>query len=292
MSLFGLLNLNKPSGLTSRQVVDRVKRVVKPAKVGHAGTLDPLASGVLVIGVGQGTRLVEYLHQLPKRYRATFLLGRTSDTEDTTGEVVELPDAQPPSREQLQRAAAELTGTIWQRPPAFSALKVEGRRAYALARAGEPVELVPRTIDVHRLEIVAYAYPELTVEIECSSGTYVRSLGRDLAERAGTAAVMSALQRTAIGPFTLDDALDPAELRRETVEQLLVPPLRAVEALMTPHVVSADQITRLCNGLPIDLPLPEDRPYAAIDQAGRLIAILASRGNGTFAAAKYFPDEA
>src|ERR1700675_4796880 len=146
MALFGLLNVNKPSGVTSRRVVDQVKRLVKPAKVGHAGTLDPLASGVLVIGIGQATRLVEYVQQMPKRYRATFLLGRSSDTEDSDGVVTTLPNAPQPSRAGIERALAGMTGEIEQRPPNYSALKISGRRAYALARAGETVDLSSRKI--------------------------------------------------------------------------------------------------------------------------------------------------
>ncbi len=224
MHLFGLLNLNKPSGITSRRVVDRVQRLVKPAKVGHAGTLDPLACGVLVIGVGQATRLVEYVQERPKRYRGTFLLGRSSTTEDIEGEITELPNAVPPTREALERAAAELTGEVDQRPPAFSAIKVGGRRAYDLARAGQQVDLAPRRVRIDRLQIVRYVYPELELEIECSGGTYVRSLGRDLAERAGTAAVMSALQRTAIGCFLLTDAVEPDALTKENLGMHLLSP--------------------------------------------------------------------
>ncbi|HEX3727875.1 MAG TPA: tRNA pseudouridine(55) synthase TruB, partial [Pirellulales bacterium] len=131
--MFGLLNLAKPIGVTSRQVVNRVQRLVKPHKVGHAGTLDPLATGVLVLGIGQATRLVEYIHTLPKRYRATFLLGRVSTTEDVEGEVTLIPDALQPSRADLERACSLLTGEIVQRPPAYSALMVGGVRSYALA---------------------------------------------------------------------------------------------------------------------------------------------------------------
>ena len=127
MSLFGLLNLAKPSGVTSRRVVDRVQRLAKPAKVGHAGTLDPLASGVLVIGVGQATRLMEYVQRMPKTYRAAFLLGRTSTTEDIEGEITILSAAEP-SRNDLEQAAVSLTGTVLQRPPDYSALKVAGKR--------------------------------------------------------------------------------------------------------------------------------------------------------------------
>src|SRR5262245_12608891 len=139
MSLFGLLNLNKISGVTSRRVVDAVQRLVRPAKVGHAGTLDPLARGVLGVGVGEATRVVDYVQESPKRYRGTFLLGMTSHTEDTDGEVTPLSGATVPSRDLLERIIGGMTGGIAQRPPAFSAIKVAGRRAYHLARAGKNV---------------------------------------------------------------------------------------------------------------------------------------------------------
>ncbi len=291
MSLFGLLNVNKPTGVTSRWAVDQVKRLVKPAKVGHAGTLDPLASGVLVIGVGQATRLVEYVQQQAKSYRATFLLGRTSDTEDVEGAVTLLDHPPVPTVEQLIDAAKGLTGTILQRPPAYSALKVEGRRAYARARAGESVELAPRAIDVRRIEILAYDYPELQLEIDCGSGTYVRSLGRDLAERAGTGAVMSALVRTAIGEFRLENATDLTQLTRENAAEHLLPPILAVCRLMPLVEVNTAEIGELANGRSIELAVSHPQ-CAAVDDAGKLIAILALREDGRYAPSKYFPDAA
>src|ERR1051325_1327760 len=171
--MFGLLNINKPSGITSRRVVDRVARLVKPHKAGHAGTLDPLASGVLVVCVGQATRLIEYVQRMPKRYRATFLLGRSSPTEDIEGDVSELPGAPQPSLDQIEQAARGMLGQLAQRPPAFSAVKVDGRRSYDLARAGRAVELAPRTIEVHAIALVGYSYPQLELDIRCGSGTYV-----------------------------------------------------------------------------------------------------------------------
>ena len=189
----GLLNLNKPAGMTSRDVVNIVQRLSRPAKAGHAGTLDPLADGVLVVCVGSATRLIEYVQRMPKRYVGTFLLGRQSPTEDIEGEVTELPDAPVPTREQIEAAARRFVGRIEQRPPAFSALKIRGRPAYKLARQGKPVELAPRPVEIYRIEVKKYRYPELVLEIDCGGGTYVRSLGRDLAESLGTAAVMSAL---------------------------------------------------------------------------------------------------
>ncbi|MGD9721297.1 MAG: tRNA pseudouridine(55) synthase TruB [Pirellulales bacterium] len=289
--MFGLLNLNKPAGVTSRRVVDQVQRLVKPAKVGHAGTLDPLASGVLVIGVGQATRLVEYVQQMPKRYRARFLLGCTSDTEDVEGEVLHLADPPQPTVAQLQQAAAGLIGQIAQRPPAYSALKVAGRRAYKLARAGREVELAPRPVRIDRLVILAYEYPELDVEIVCGSGTYVRSLGRDLAERLGTGAVMAALERTAIGHFTIESAVDPAALTRENLPQFLLPADAAVRDLMPMVTVTDDEVRRLANGQTIACADQPAESCAAVDASGRLVAILVRRDDGTFRPGKYFPAE-
>ena len=179
-SIFGLLNIHKPRGKTSRWAVDQVKRLVRPAKVGHAGTLDPLATGVLIVAVGPVTRLMEDVQQAPKQYRAEYLLGQTSDTEDTEGRVTELVDPRRPSRAEIEFAAARFVGEIQQRPPAFSAIKVSGRRAYSLARKGQEVKLEPRAVTIHSLNIPDYVYPRLTLDIQCSSGTYIRSLGRDL----------------------------------------------------------------------------------------------------------------
>src|SRR5262245_35406014 len=199
--MFGLLNIDKPAGLTSRDVVSRVQRLVRPQKVGHAGTLDPLATGVLVVAVGPATRLVEYVQRMPKTYQGTFLLGRTSDTEDVEGEVVELDSPPVPTRAEIDAALPRFIGTIEQRPPAYSALKVAGRRAHKLARRGEAVELAPRPVEIHAIELLRYEYPEMELRIDCGSGTYVRSLGRDVAEAVDTGAVMAALRRLAIGPF-------------------------------------------------------------------------------------------
>jgi len=251
MTRCGLLSLNKPAGVTSRQALDVVKRLARPAKTGHAGTLDPLATGVLIAAVGSATRLIEYVQRMPKAYRATFLLGRSSPTEDIEGEVTELSDAPQPTLAQISAAAARFVGRIEQRPPAFSALKVEGRRAYDLARKGKFVELKTRPIDVYRIEVVVYQYPELVLDVECGSGTYIRSLGRDLAESLGTAAVMSALTRTRIGGFSLEDAVAPDQLTPDGWAAFLQPSLLAVEYL--PRVrLTAEEVIRVHNGLTIE----------------------------------------
>ena len=233
--MIGLLNIHKPYDVTSRDVVNRVQGLVRPDKAGHAGTLDPLATGVLVVCVGAATRLIECVQELPKSYIATFLLGRQSETEDVEAPAVELVNPPVPSREEVEAKLPQFCGKILQRPPAYSALKVQGRRAYALARRGQAVELKPRPITIHQLGIVRYAYPELTLAVECGSGTYVRSLGRDIAAALGTAAVMSALERTAIGKFTVAQACPLEQLTAETLESWLLPPIRAVDHL--PSVV-------------------------------------------------------
>ncbi len=286
--MFGLLSVHKPSGPTSRRVVDRIQRLVRPDKAGHAGTLDPLASGVLVVAVGTATRLISYVQQQPKHYRATFLLGQTSPTEDVEGEVTELVDAPVPERAELLAAASRLQGEIIQRPPAYSALKVSGRRAYALARAGAAVELQPRPITIHRLELIDYCYPQMQFEINCSSGTYVRSLGRDLAESLGTGAVMSALVRTAIGPFTLERCVELDQLSADTIGDVLHDPLMALAHL--PQIrLSEAEVTEVFQGRTIADRFAGEQPeVAAVDAGGRLVALLGPRPNGALRPTRCF----
>jgi tRNA pseudouridine55 synthase len=284
----GLLCLNKPIGDSSRQVVNRVQRLTKPAKCGHAGTLDPLATGVLVVCVGQATKLIEYVQRMPKRYLGTFLLGRESPTEDIEGEVRELIDPPVPTLSQIQAAAARLTGEIMQRPPAYSALKLGGRRAYDLARAGKEVELAPRPILIHDITVVSYHYPELALDIACGSGTYVRSLGRDLAESLGTAAVMSALVRTEIGEFRLSNALDAQSLTAENLPGALMPASIAVVELPAWQLTD-EELRRISHGLTIRRDeQPPCSEIAAFDAANQLAAVLAHRPDGSWTSVKNF----
>jgi len=275
----GLLNLSKPAGVTSRDVVNRVHRLVRPAKAGHCGTLDPLAEGVLVVAVGSATRLVQYVQRLPKSYTGSFLLGRTSPTEDVEGEIHELADPPIPSLETLRQAAQRFVGTILQRPPAFSALKIQGRPAYSLARAGRSVALAPRPVEVYQLDVVAYDYPALTLEIRCGSGTYVRSLGRDLAVSLGTGAVMSRLVRTAIGGFRLAEAVAPDSLTQENLPECLAPTVLAVEG-MPKLELAENELRALLFGQPVVVPPSQPSgEVAIIDAQGRLRSI-ASQSEG------------
>jgi tRNA pseudouridine55 synthase len=275
MPPFGLLNVNKPAGLSSRAAVDRVERLLRPAKVGHAGTLDPLATGVLVICVGQATRLIRFVQQMPKQYIATFLLGVRSATDDIEGELTEVPNAPRPSRAALDLVLPRFIGAIQQRPPAHSAIKIGGHRAYKLARKGTEFELAARTVSVYRIDVVRYEYPTLELAIECGSGTYVRALGRDLATALETSAVMSALERTAIGPFRVEDAILPDDLSAENLARHLQPAVRAVHDMPRAPIIESD-LNEIRNGRPIALPLAaaEQTEWAGIDSTGELVAIL------------------
>lgn len=246
MPYHGILNLNKPAHTTSRRVVDRVARLAKPAKVGHAGTLDPLATGVLLVAVGSATRLIEYLQCFPKRYRAVVRLGARSATDDVESTLEPLRDAPVPSRRQVQAALKPIVGRVRQRPPAYSAVHVRGRRAYELARRGESVAPEPRWVEIHELALLSYTpqsiahfhddtppldLPRLELDVLCGSGTYIRALARDLGESLGGGGVLEALTRTRIGPFELDDALDPLKLNADTWLDHLHPLLDAVPDL-------------------------------------------------------------
>ncbi|MFN0018971.1 MAG: tRNA pseudouridine(55) synthase TruB [Pirellulaceae bacterium] len=280
--MFGLLNLNKPAGITSRDVVNRVQRLVKPHKVGHAGTLDPLASGVLVVCIGPATRLIEYVQRMPKRYLAKFLLGRRSETEDIEGTVTELVDPPVPTEAQIRTVLPNFIGCIQQLPPAFSALKVEGKRAYEMARQGEIPDLKPRPIEVHSIDLVEYSYPELTLDIRCGSGTYVRSLGRDIARALGTEGVMSTLVRTEIGPFHLSQALSGDDITPQSIDQAFVPPQSALGTMPT-LAVSEQEEALLRNGRQIprevafNLPSGQEE-VALLNSTGRLLAIVVPAG--------------
>ena len=202
----GFLNIAKPTACTSHDVVNAVRRLLGQRRVGHAGTLDPLATGVLVLGVGHGTRLIEYLAGTRKTYRAEILLGRTTTTDDSAGETLRERPVNVDSAT-VRAALEEFTGTIAQVPPAFAAVHVDGTRAYKRARRGETVALEPRQVTVFRLEVLELQLPHLTLEVECSTGTYVRALARDLGEALGCGAHLQALTRTCVGSFSLEDAV-------------------------------------------------------------------------------------
>ena len=188
-SMFGVLNLNKPPGVTSRDVVNVVQRIVKPIKVGHAGTLDPMATGVLLVCVGPATRLISLLQQAPKNYVAEFRLGERSDTDDSTGTVsVQEASASSVTMSQLETTLQSFVGSFDQVPPVFSAVKVQGQRAYAKARRGEDVQLLAKRVTVYAIDLLDFSWPVVSLRIRCGSGTYIRSIARDLGEKLGCGA--------------------------------------------------------------------------------------------------------
>jgi tRNA pseudouridine55 synthase len=229
--LTGVLIANKPTGVTSRDVVNRVARGVPGAKVGHAGTLDPLASGVLIVCIGSATRLVEMLHQLSKSYRTVVHLGARSDTLDADGRIEVETSPQVPSDREVQEVLPPFLGQVAQLPPDYSALKVKGQRAYDLARAGQAVELAPRVVQIDRLAVLRYHWPLLELEIDCGTGTYIRSIARDVGEALGCGGYVESLIRTRIGPFTLDQAVDPFTLSTDAIDRHMRPPLDALPSL-------------------------------------------------------------
>lgn len=206
----GSLLVDKPSGMTSFGVVARVRRVLsqkagKKVKVGHTGTLDPFATGLMILVVGKECRNAEAYSKLDKTYEATFRLGQTSTTGDPEGEITNVSDHRP-MRGEIEKVMALFSGKIEQRPPAFSAVKINGQRAYKLARKGQEVEVPKRTVTIHNLELLGYAYPEVTIRAHVSSGTYIRSLAEDIGTALQTGAYCTQLRRTAIGSWCIEEA--------------------------------------------------------------------------------------
>jgi tRNA pseudouridine55 synthase len=249
----GLLVLDKPGGITSRAAVDRALRwFPRGTRMGHTGTLDPLATGVLVLCLGGATRLTEYVQRMAKTYRAGVRLGARSDTDDADGTVTPVAGAVAPDAGAVARCAAGFVGTVAQVPPAYSAAKVTGRRAYDLARGGEEVTLGARPVDIYAIDIIAYAWPLLELEVRCGKGTYVRSLARDLGERLGSGGYVQSLRRTRVGPFTAEAGL-PLDLDAPAARARLLPVEMAVAEL--PRVdLPAAAVRRLGQGQAVPLP--------------------------------------
>ena len=286
--LDGIIVVAKPAGPTSHDVVGLIRRLAATKRVGHGGTLDPFASGVLPVFLGRGTRMVEYHLGDRKAYRATVCFGAWSTTDDLEGELTPSPGPAP-TRETVSAALTGLTGAISQRPPAFSAIKVEGRRAYAMARAGEPVELAVRQVTIHELILVAWddsdpERPVAVLDVGCSAGTYVRALARDLGEAVGNAAYLGALIRLASGPFVLDDAVELEAIRAAAADGPagLVPFLRPIDAgleafplirLTSDEVaaVARGQFVRPAAGVPGDA-----EHYRLVGPDGALVAVAAA----------------
>ncbi|HEX6262989.1 MAG TPA: tRNA pseudouridine(55) synthase TruB [Actinomycetota bacterium] len=265
----GIVLVDKPKGITSHDAVDAVRRALGTRKVGHAGTLDPMATGLLVMGVGRATRLLRFLSALDKEYEGTGRLGVETDTLDAEGEVVRESPVDVGERV-VREAMASLTGEIDQRPPAYSAVRVAGERLYRAARRGEAVEAPPRRVRVEAFELVRYEAPELDFRVVCSSGTYVRSLVADLGARLGCGAHLTRLVRTRIGPYRIAEAALP-----EGVEAAL-PIERAVAHL--PRVELEEEEARAARHGRALGPSGHDGPHAVFDADRRLIGVWKDEG--------------
>jgi tRNA pseudouridine55 synthase len=252
----GLVVVDKPAGMTSHDVVARVRRLAGTRKVGHAGTLDPMATGVLVLGVNRATRLLGHLMLTEKAYDATIRLGITTTTDDADGEVVATAGTSGLTDERVREVLAGFVGEIDQVPSAVSAIKVDGKRAYARVRAGEDVQLAARRVTIHELTVGAFDQATATVHISvrCSSGTYIRAIARDLGAAVGVGGHLTALRRTAVGPFDLSSARTLDQLAEEFT---MTPIAEAGRAAFPGLDLSDDAAADVRVGRPLDVPLPE-----------------------------------
>ena len=284
LSCAGFLNINKPLRITSHDVVARIRRRAREQgnrlKVGHAGTLDPLADGVLVVCLGAATRLSDYMMRGQKSYRATVHLGIDTSTYDAAGEVVRRADASQMTIEDIHAALPQFIGTLEQLPPMHSAIKVGGRKLYELARQGKTIARQPRAVSIHSIQARAWDSPMLELDINCGSGTYIRSLAHDLGEALGVGAHLASLTRTASGNFTLAGSLDlDALLQCPDWERHIVSPWCALRDY--PRLeLAADEVARLRHGMFIDRRDSLDAPLVfGFDAHRHLVAILQPRGD-------------
>lgn len=268
----GLLVIDKPGGMTSRDALNRVQKwFPRRTKIGHTGTLDPLATGVLVACIGSATRLADLVQAMGKSYHSRFRLGATSDTDDADGTVRIAETVVDPGRAALDAALGTFLGTIDQLPPAYSALKVGGRRAHDLARGGEDVPLAPRSVAVSAIRVLNYSWPLLDVEIDCGKGTYIRSIARDLGARLGIGGMVETLRRTRVGPFTAECAIGLDAPMAEALSKLL-PPIAAVERMPTATIGEADE-AKLRHGQPVAVPEGEAERVVVVNGRGELVGI-------------------
>ena len=274
MSDAGIVRVDKPEGPTSHDVVAAARRAFGERRVGHTGTLDPFATGLLLICVGRGaTRLASMLTGLPKRYHATARLGEETTTDDRTGEVTLRNATEHLDAARVAAALAAMTGQSLQTPPAFSAKKVEGKRAYQSARAGIEVDLAPVPITIHEIRVIDVRLPDVEFDVLCSAGTYVRAIARDLGRSLGVGGHLRTLRRTAIGAHSVEGAVTLEQLADETaVRAAWLSPLEAMAHLPTVEI-EGDDVTRIMHGMSIGAPATLGGAQVAIASEGRLLAI-------------------
>jgi tRNA pseudouridine55 synthase len=271
----GLVVVDKPAGLTSHDVVARLRRILGTRKIGHAGTLDPMATGVLVCGVGRGTKLLGHLALDTKAYTATIRLGAATTTDDAEGETVSTADAGAVDDAAIAAGMAVLTGAIEQVPSSVSAIKIDGKRAYARVRAGEEVVIPARPVTVSQFRLLARRGDDLDVVVDCSSGTYVRALARDLGAALGVGGHLTALRRTRVGPFTLEHARTLEQL--ESAPELTLPLDQAVGVAFPRRDLDAALAADIAHGRPLPA-AGMGGTYGVFAPDGRALALVSERG--------------
>ena len=283
----GIALIDKQQGFTSHDVVAKLRKLLGTKKIGHAGTLDPMATGLLLLGIGSGTKLMQFLSGLDKTYEATIRLGASTSTDDAEGEIGQAQDASKVSKDELAREIFKLTGNIEQVPSSVSAIKVDGKRAYDLVRAGEEVVLKSRSVTVSRFDVIGEPsvvgkYLDINVEVDCSSGTYIRALARDLGDALGVGGHLTALRRTRIGAFDISNASDISQ------EPTLVTNVEVLKTLMPEVAISPQQEIDLRHGKRLAL---EIAGMSCATANGRLVAVIEPVGSDAKSSV-VFPEEA
>ncbi|MDG4823653.1 tRNA pseudouridine(55) synthase TruB [Asanoa sp. WMMD1127] len=278
----GLIVVDKPGGMTSHDVVSRVRRLAKTRRVGHGGTLDPMATGVLVIGVNKATRLLTYVIGAEKSYAATIRLGQSTVTDDAEGEVVATASAGALTDDAIHAALGEQRGEIDQVPSAVSAIKVDGQRAYKRVRGGEEVALAARRVTISRLEVLGVRrlgdVVDVDIDVTCSSGTYIRAIARDVGATLRVGGHLTALRRTAVGGFTLAEARTLEQLEAVAPDVVNLPMAEAARRFLPTRDATADEARTLSHGGPL-VAAGIAGPYAVLGPAGDLLAVVRERGD-------------
>jgi len=270
----GIIAIDKPKDWTSFDVVNKIKHIVKPFKVGHLGTLDPMATGVLLVTVGKATRLFDLMQEKKKTYLATFLFGKATNTLDSTGEIVGTTDNFP-TREDIEKVLPKFIGTIDQIPPRYSAKSINGKRAYDLARQNIDFELKPKIVRIFDIKIINYVDHILTVEIECGSGTYIRSIGRDIATELNSFAIMTSLVRTSIDHFSIDKCIKIDDINKDNITNKII----SINEILDYPILNLSPIdtSKILNGQTIII-VQQDGVYKLLDQ-DRVLALVEIKKN-------------
>lgn len=268
----GFINIYKPKGMTSFDVIRFLRRQTGIKKIGHIGTLDPAAEGVLVAAFNQATKLIEFMMDHDKKYEAEIMLGKKSDTYDLEGKITSL-SSQKPSPEKVEKIIKSFVGEILQAPPMHSAVKIDGKRAYELARAGKEFEMKKRKVKVYSINVKSYKYPILALDIHCGSGTYIRSMANDIGEELGTGAYLYSLKRTAIDNFFVSESCTLEDVEKNGIKKYILPLERGVSEMQKIHITQIEY-TLLANGRSVKKEIPKNVAICATIFNNNLVGIV------------------